>query len=82
LQNIFGIILFVRLPWITGMAGIGLTLLIVAMAVLCTLLTTISMSAIATNGAVPAGGVYYLISRSLGKDLGVRFVFFDCCNCI
>lgn len=71
LQNIFGVILFVRLPWITGMAGVGLTLIIVFMAVACTILTTLSMSAIATNGVVPAGGAYYMISRSLGKEYGV-----------
>ena len=71
IQNIFGVILFVRLPWITGMAGVGLSLVIVIMAVMCTLLTTISMSAIATNGYVPAGGPYYMISRCLGKELGV-----------
>ena len=53
------------------MAGVGLSLVIVLMAVACTFLTTISMSAIATNGHVPAGGPYYMISRSLGKELGV-----------
>uniref|UniRef100_A0A669B6A4 Solute carrier family 12 member 4 n=1 Tax=Oreochromis niloticus TaxID=8128 RepID=A0A669B6A4_ORENI len=70
LQNIFGVILFLRLTWIVGMAGIVQSLLIVLMCCSCTMLTAISMSAIATNGVVPAGGAYFMISRSLGPEFG------------
>ncbi|XP_048832822.1 solute carrier family 12 member 7 isoform X5 [Brienomyrus brachyistius] len=70
LQNILGVILFLRLTWIVGTAGIMESLAIVSMCCTCTLLTAISMSAIATNGVVPAGGSYYMISRSLGPEFG------------
>uniref|UniRef100_A0A8C6UWW5 Solute carrier family 12 member 4 n=1 Tax=Neogobius melanostomus TaxID=47308 RepID=A0A8C6UWW5_9GOBI len=70
LQNIFGVIMFLRLTWIVGMAGIMQAFLIVLMCCTCTMLTAISMSAIATNGVVPAGGSYFMISRSLGPEFG------------
>ncbi|XP_046897600.1 solute carrier family 12 member 4 isoform X1 [Hypomesus transpacificus] len=70
LQNIFGVILFLRLTWIVGTAGIVQSFLIVFMCCSCTMLTAISMSAIATNGVVPAGGAYFMISRSLGPEFG------------
>eukprot|EP00040_Diaphanoeca_grandis_P032319 m.195625 g.195625 ORF g.195625 m.195625 type:complete len:1003 (-) comp32576_c0_seq1:270-3278(-) len=69
-QNILGVILFLRVPWIVGTAGIGQSLAIVFMCCLTTLLTALSMSAIATNGMVPAGGAYFMISRALGPELG------------
>ncbi|CDQ98337.1 unnamed protein product [Oncorhynchus mykiss] len=70
MQNILGVILFLRLTWIVGTAGIMESFAIVVMCCTCTMLTAISMSAIATNGVVPAGGSYYMISRSLGPEFG------------
>ncbi|KAK2821909.1 hypothetical protein Q5P01_021974 [Channa striata] len=70
MQNILGVILFLRLTWIVGTAGILGSFAIVSMCCICTLLTAISMSAIATNGVVPAGGSYYMISRALGPEFG------------
>ncbi|KAA0712627.1 Solute carrier family 12 member 5 [Triplophysa tibetana] len=70
LQNILGVILFLRMTWMVGIGGVIEALIIVIMCCSTTMLTAISMSAIATNGVVPAGGSYYMISRSLGPEFG------------
>ncbi|XP_020708843.1 solute carrier family 12 member 4 isoform X2 [Athalia rosae] len=70
IQNIFGVILFIRLTWVVGTAGAIQGFLIVLCCCCVTMLTAISMSAIATNGVVPAGGSYFMISRSLGPEFG------------
>uniref|UniRef100_A0A3Q3JDN8 Solute carrier family 12 member 5a n=1 Tax=Monopterus albus TaxID=43700 RepID=A0A3Q3JDN8_MONAL len=70
IQNIFGVILFLRMTWLVGIGGVIGTFVIVFMCCTTTMLTAISMSAIATNGVVPAGGSYYMISRSLGPEFG------------
>ncbi|XP_023030768.1 solute carrier family 12 member 4 isoform X8 [Drosophila tropicalis] len=70
IQNIFGVILFIRLTWVVGTAGAICGFLIVLTCCCVTMLTAISMSAIATNGVVPAGGSYFMISRSLGPEFG------------
>uniref|UniRef100_A0A8C6QQN4 Solute carrier family 12, member 2 n=1 Tax=Nannospalax galili TaxID=1026970 RepID=A0A8C6QQN4_NANGA len=68
--NIWGVMLFIRLSWIVGQAGIGLSVLVITMATVVTTITGLSTSAIATNGFVRGGGAYYLISRSLGPEFG------------
>nr|XP_020470348.1 solute carrier family 12 member 3 [Monopterus albus] len=68
--NIWGVILYLRLPWITAQAGIGLTWAIILISSCITGITGLSTSAIATNGKVKGGGTYFLISRSLGPELG------------
>ncbi|XP_008298466.1 solute carrier family 12 member 10, tandem duplicate 1 [Stegastes partitus] len=68
--NIWGVILFLRLSWITSQAGILLTWVIILMSVTVTSVTALSISAIATNGRVTSGGAYFMISRSLGPEIG------------
>uniref|UniRef100_A0A4W6EI38 Solute carrier family 12 member 10, tandem duplicate 1 n=1 Tax=Lates calcarifer TaxID=8187 RepID=A0A4W6EI38_LATCA len=68
--NIWGVILFLRLSWIISQAGILLTCLIILMSVVVTSVTALSISAIATNGRVTSGGAYFMISRSLGPEIG------------
>ena len=82
IQNIFGVILFIRMAWIVGCAGTATAFLIVFLCCLTTMLTAFSMSAIATNGVVPAGGAYFMISRSLGPEFGgaVGILFYSAFN--
>ncbi len=68
--TILGIILFLRLGYVTGSAGVGRALLILFIANLITILTSQSLAAIATNLKVKGGGDYYLISRTLGMEFG------------
>ncbi|XP_076470476.1 solute carrier family 12 member 4-like [Babylonia areolata] len=70
IQNIFGVIYFVRLYWIVGEAGAVEAFLIVFSCCCVSVLTSLSISAIATNGRVTGGGTYILISRSLGPEFG------------
>nr|AKN21475.1 slc12a-1 [Schmidtea mediterranea] len=70
LQHIFGVIMFLRLYWIIGNSGFLQGFFMVFICCLCTFLTSISMSAIATNGKVKSGGSYFMISRNLGPQFG------------
>ncbi|TWU32484.1 Amino acid permease [Novipirellula artificiosorum] len=68
--TILGVIMFLRFGQVVGQSGILNAILIVLAAKTITTLTTLSLSAIATNTRVKGGGAYYLISRSLGVEFG------------
>lgn len=68
--TILGIILFMRLGYVVGAAGLRQALLILLLANAISVLTSLSLSAIATNLTVRGGGDYYLISRTLGFEFG------------
>jgi amino acid transporter len=68
--TILGVILFLRAGWVVGQAGLRQALIILCIANGITLLTALSLSAIATNTRVGGGGAYFLISRSLGLEIG------------
>ena len=68
--TILGIILFLRLGYVVGSAGLARALVIIALANAISVLTSISLSAVATNLKVRGGGDYYLISRTLGLEFG------------
>ena len=60
--------LFLRLTWVVGQAGLWQGLLVITLCNVVTVLSALSMSAISTNGRIAAGGVYYMISRALGAS--------------
>ena len=76
--TILGVIMFLRFGYIVGQAGRVYAVAIVAASNLITLVTSLSLSAIATNTRVRGGGAYFLISRSLGVEFGgaIGVVFF------
>ncbi|KAF2655346.1 hypothetical protein K491DRAFT_778779 [Lophiostoma macrostomum CBS 122681] len=76
--NVLSILMFLRFGFILGQTGVvGMMGMLVACYAI-NLLTTMSISAIATNGTVRGGGAYYLISRSLGPEFGgsIGIVFY------
>ncbi|XP_013170024.1 PREDICTED: bumetanide-sensitive sodium-(potassium)-chloride cotransporter isoform X3 [Papilio xuthus] len=70
LLNIWGVMLFLRLSWVVGQAGIIQAMLLILTTSVVTTITALSMSAISTNGVIKGGGTYYMISRSLGPEFG------------
>lgn len=68
--TILGVIMYLRLPVIVGQAGILATIGIIVVAHLISMTTGLSVSSIATDKKVEAGGTYFMISRSLGLPIG------------
>lgn len=68
--TILGVIMYLRLPWVVGNGGLQTTAIIIMVAHVISVSTGLSISSIATDKAVGAGGPYYIISRSLGLPLG------------
>ncbi|OQE80432.1 hypothetical protein PENNAL_c0046G10549 [Penicillium nalgiovense] len=76
--NVLSILMFLRFGFILGQAGVLGILGLLLVSYTINLVTTMSLSAIATNGTVRGGGAYYLISRSLGPEFGgsIGIVFY------
>jgi amino acid transporter len=70
LLTILGVIMYLRFGWLVGHLGLGQVIPIVLLANMITLITTLSFSAVASNTQIGAGGAYYVISRSLGIEIG------------
>lgn len=68
--TMFGVIIYLRLGWVTGSIGLAGTAFIITLSCLIVFITTLSISSAATNRKVEGGGTYYMISRSLGIEMG------------
>ncbi|MEM8965841.1 MAG: Na-K-Cl cotransporter [Bacteroidota bacterium] len=70
LLTILGVIMYLRFGWVVGNVGLIGTLIIVTLSTSITFLTSLSIASIATDTQVKGGGAYYMISRSLGIEVG------------
>lgn len=68
--TILGVIMYLRFGWVVGHVGLAGALLVVFISHVISLTTGLSVSSIATNRTVGAGGAYFMISRSLGAPAG------------
>jgi amino acid transporter len=70
LLTILGVIMYLRLGWIVGQSGLIYTIGIILVAHIISITTGLSLSSIATDKKIKAGGIYYMLSRSLGLPIG------------
>ena len=68
--SIFGVILFLRLSWIVGQAGLVQTFGMIILAYAVDVFTVLSISAIATNGEMKGGGAYCELASCLPAVVG------------
>ncbi|HHC79463.1 MAG TPA: amino acid permease [Flavobacteriia bacterium] len=68
--TILGVIMYMRLGWVVGNAGLLGAIIIIVIAHVIAVTTGLSISSVATDKKIGAGGVYYVLSRSMGIPIG------------
>ena len=68
--TILGVIMYLRLGWVVGQGGLIMAIGIILIAHIISVSTGLSISSIATDKKIKTGGIYYILSRSLGLPMG------------
>lgn len=68
--TILGVIMYMRLGWVVGNAGLFGAIAIIIIAHVIAVTTGLSVSSVATDKKIGAGGIYYVLSRSMGIPIG------------
>ena len=70
LLTVLGAIMYLRVGWVVGNAGLLGGMLVILAAVSITFATGLSLSSIASNTRLAAGGPYAMIAKALGLEVG------------
>ncbi|GFS03588.1 solute carrier family 12 member 8 [Elysia marginata] len=85
LINILSVVIFLRMGWIVGHAGIGLAILTVLCSVAIVFISALAAIGLCERCRVQSGGVYFLISHILGGriggSIGILYCFAQSVSC-
>ena len=76
--TIFGVVVYLRMGFLVGQAGLFGSFLVLGAAFFIALLTVLSLSALVSSGEVRSGGLYDGVRKSVGPEFGavIGILFF------
>lgn len=78
LINILSVVIFLRMGWIVGNAGIGLSILVVLISIAIILTLALSAIGVCERCRMESGGVYFLLAHILGSRIGASIGVIYC----